>query len=152
MRGPPPKDPRLLRGHRRHRASTQATLPSEAEAAGWEVPPLPLRRGKWHKRVVEWWGAVWTSPMAIEYLEIDKQGLVLLATLLQDFWVARSAKDRCRFAVEIRQQESRFGLSPVDRRRLQWAVQRGEAAAKKTKARRKKADPNKDPRNVLKLT
>ena len=25
----------MLRGHRRHRTSTQATLPTEAEAAGW---------------------------------------------------------------------------------------------------------------------
>ena len=154
MKGPAPKDPRLLRGHRRHRASTQATLPSEAEAAGWKVPPLPSRpgRGKWHPQVLEWWSAVWQSPMSGEYLQVDRQGLILLAVLLQDFWVARSPKDRCRFAVEIRQQESRFGLTPVDRRRLQWAVQRAEVAVKKTAARRKKADPNKDPRDVLKLT
>ena len=90
--------------------------------------------------------------MSGEYLQVDRQGLILLAVLLQDFWVARSPKDRCRFAVEIRQQESRFGLTPVDRRRLQWAVQRAEVAVKKTAARRKKADPNKDPRDVLKLT
>ncbi len=90
--------------------------------------------------------------MSGEYLQVDRQGLILLAVLLQDFWVARSPKDRCRFAVEIRQQESRFGLTPVDRRRLQWEIQRAEIASKKTAARRKRADRNKDPRDVLKIT
>ncbi len=141
-----------MRGHRRNRAATQATLPSEAEAATWEVPPLPPRRGKWHERVVEWWAAVWTSPMAHEYIESDKQGLILLAMLLQDFWTAQAARDRFKFATEIRQQEARFGLTPVDRRRLQWEIERAEVAGKKTAARRKRADRNKDPRDVLKLT
>ncbi len=153
MRGPPPKDPRLLRGHRRNRASTQATLPTEAEAAGQQIPELPPRKGKWRPEVIDWWAAVWTSPMASEYIGADKHGLYMLATLLQDFWTTRVVKDRFRFAAESRQQEARLGLSPVDRRRLQWEVKRGEAAAKRTAARRrKKADPNQDPRDVLKLT
>ncbi len=152
MKGPVPKDPRLLTGHRRHRATTAATLPSEAEARTWEIPPLPPCKGPWHERVIAWWAAIWQSPMAAEYIESDKHGLYMLAMLLQDFWVARSAKDRCRFAVEIRQQESRFGLTPVDRRRLQWEIERAEVAVKKTATRRKRADRNKDPRDVLKLT
>ncbi len=52
MRGPPPKDPRLLTGHRRNRASTQATLPSEAEAAGQQVPELSGLTFQPHLRIV----------------------------------------------------------------------------------------------------
>ncbi len=152
MRGPPPNDPRLLRGHRRNRASTQATLPSEAEAAQQQIPELPPRKGKWRPEVIDWWAAVWTSPMSVEYLKVDKHGLYRLAVLLQDFWTTRVVKDRFRFAAEIRQQESCFGLTPVDRRRLQWEIDRAEIAVKKTAARRKRPDPNKDPRDVLKLT
>jgi hypothetical protein len=91
--------------------------------------------------------------MAAEYLEADKQGLILLAHLQQSFWTARSNKDKCYFAKEIRQQEQRFGLTPIDRRRLQWEVEKGESAAAKTETRRKRKRPNptKDPREVLKL-
>ncbi len=149
MRGPPPKDSNLLRGHRRNRAATQATLPSEAEAATWEVPPLPPRKGKWHEQVVAWWDLIWRSPMAAEYIDADKPGLDMLAVLHQAFWTA-SNKDKFRYAAEIRQQESRFGLTPVDRRRLQWAIKRGEAATKKTAARRRRKK-EKDPREVLGL-
>ena len=90
--------------------------------------------------------------MAAEYIDADKPGLDMLAVLHQAFWTARSAKDRFRFATEIRHQEARFGLTPVDRRRLQWEVERAEIAVKKTAARRQKADPNRDPRDILKLT
>ena len=154
MRGPPPKDPRLLTGHRRNRASTKATLPTEAEAAKRKVPPIPARKGKWRPEVIFWWEVTWTSPMAAEYIEADKPGLYILATLHQAFWTA-SNKDKIRFAAEIRQHEVRFGLSPVDRRRLDWTIEQGEAAAEKTRARRQKKQPKraskKDPREVLKV-
>lgn len=146
------KPPGFKRSHHR-RASTQATLPSETKAAEQEVPPLPPWKGGWHERVVEWWVAVWQSPMAAEYLEADKPGLEMLAVLHQAFWTTRAAKDRFKFASEIRLQEIRFGLSPLGRRRLQWEVERGEDATMRTKARRKRKrpDPNKDPRDTLKI-
>ena len=152
MKGPIPKDPRLRRGHHR-RASTRATLPSEAEAAEQEIPYLPPRpgRGKWHPQVLEWWRVVWQSPMASEFIAVDRCGLTLLATLIQDFWTA-PAKSRVRYATEIRRWEEKFGLDPVSRRRLEWQIERAEVAVKKTAARRKRADRNKDPRDVLKLT
>ena len=151
MPGPVPKPPGLRQ--RRNRASTKATLPTEAEAAKQEIPPLPDRKGGWHERVVVWWESIWRSPMAAEYLDADKQGLILLASLQQSFWTARSNKDRFKFAAEIRQQEVRFGLTPIDRRRLQWEVEKGEVAAERTETRRqrKRPDSKKDPRSVLKL-
>lgn len=154
MKGRIPKPPALRKGHHRA-ASTRATLPTAAKAAEQEVPPLPPKKGDWHERVTVWWERIWTSPMATEYLEADKPGLEMLAMLHQAFWTARANKDRFRFAAEIRQQEVRFGLSPIDRRRLDWTIEQGEAAAAKTRARRQKKQPKraskKDPREVLKV-
>ena len=154
MPGPPPKTPGLRQ--RRNRASTRATLPSEADASGREVPPLPVLPGKakWHQQVLEWWQVIWQSPMAAEFLHADRQALYRLARLHQDFWRARSAKARSQFSAAICREEVRFGLSPIDRRRLQWEVEKGEVAANRTETRRKRKrpDPKKDPRDVLKLT
>jgi hypothetical protein len=105
--------------------------------------------------VTEWWESVWRSPMASEYLDADMRGgLYLLADLHERRWREREdATALVKLASEIRLQEVRFGLSPVDRSRLQWEVERGEQAAEKVQARRKaKAPPRKvvDPRSVLK--
>ena len=150
MPGPIPKPPGQRQ--RRNRVSTKATLPTEAEAAKQEIPPLPLRKGKWRPEVIGWWTAVWTSPMASEYLEADKHGLYILAHLYQAFWTA-SNKDRFRYAAEIRQQAQKYGLSPIDRRGLQWEIDRGDIASQRTETRRKRKrpDPKKDPRDVLRL-
>jgi hypothetical protein len=75
--------------------------------------------------------------MASEYLDADMRGgLYLLAMLHQDFWTATSRNARLAASAEIRQHEVRFGLSPIDRRRLQWAIEQGETAEERTTARR----------------
>src|SRR5687768_6317243 len=106
-------------------------------------------------RVTEWWAAVWTSPMASEYIESDRAGLHLLAELHQRFWTAEGARTKASLSAEIRQQEARFGLSPVARRTLQWSIEKGETAEEKTTARRRaralQAAARKDPRDVLKV-
>jgi len=152
--GLPPKP--VGKRQRRNRASTKATLPTEAEAAKQIVPTLPSHAipsldGSWHERVIGWWESVWRSPMANEYLEPDKQGLILLAYLQQGFWMSQDSGERFKFAAEIRHQEVRFGLTPIDRRRLQWEVEKGESAAVRTETRRKRKTPKKDPRDVLKI-
>lgn len=149
---PLPKPPGLLQ--RRNRAATRAMLPAETETANAEVPELPALGGKnkWHTMVQQWWDAVWKSPMSGEYLAADKEALFVLARLHQDFWTARGRKDRQQAAAEIRQQGVRFGLSPIDRRRLQWEVEKGEQAEDRTTNRRRRKDvSDKDPRDVLKL-
>lgn len=158
MPGPSPK-PAALR-QRRNRQPTAANLPSEEQAANNEVPALFDRAAgedgvalSWHPMVVEWWHSVWTSPMASEYLDADmKGGLYQLASLHQDFWESTSRAARVACAAEIRLQEVRFGLSPIDRRRLQWEIEKGEGAAEKTQSRRarKAPTPGKDPRQLLK--
>lgn len=154
-RGPVPKRNSLHQ--RRNRASTRATLPSPEQSAKRAVPPLPKRpeTENWHPRVVEWWEAVWKSPMAAEYLGPDiLGGLYDLAELRQRRWTEPDTKALTALSTEIRHQEVRFGLSPIDRRRLQWEVERGEQADDRTKSRRKRKDlkrnAKKDPRDLLK--
>ena len=135
MPGLAPKDPSLRA--RRNKSSTAAKLrvvdPSEVE-----VPELPDRLREtdegdfvpvsWHPRTLDWWETVWASPMAAEWLEADRPGLVLLAELWDDFYKASGASDRLKLSAELRLQEARFGLAPMDRRRLQWEVERSEDA------------------------
>jgi hypothetical protein len=160
--GPPPKPAHLRQ--RRNKPVNEATLLSPEASAENEVPVLPARAtdadGKaqpWHPRVIEWWASVWRSPMASEYLDADMRGgLYLLADLHQLRWELRDGADLTKLAAEIRLQEVRFGLSPVDRSRLRWVISQGEEAAERSEARRSgKAPPKvpkgKDPRSILKM-
>jgi hypothetical protein len=149
---PLPKPPALRQ--RRNRETTRALLPTEEQAAEGTVPELPALGGrqKWHVMVTQWWDSVWKSPMAGEYLAADKEALYVLARLHQDFWTAKNRKDRQQSAAEIRQQGVRFGLSPIDRRRLQWEVEKGDQAEERTVVRRQRKEASgKDPRDALKV-
>lgn len=146
MPGPPPKDPR--RRQRRNKVSTKAKL----QLAGADVidimPPLP-ERGKnekpWHPRTVQFWKMVWSSPMAGEFLPADVPGLEHVAEL----------EDLVNYGdhsvlSELRLQRQCFGLTPLDRRRLQWEIERGEAAEKRrVKSTAPKPRRGKDPRSYL---
>lgn len=157
MPGPAPKPAHLRQ--RTNKVSTAATLPSEEVSAKRPVPALPPRERQsevWHPRVVEWWRSVWTAPMAAEYLGPDiLGGLHLLAELYQRLWAETESNRIVAIAAEIRQQEVRFGLTPIDRRRLQWEVEKGEVAEERTSTRRRArtldATSRKDPREVLKV-
>lgn len=91
--------------------------------------------------------------MASEFLDSDMRGgLFLLAELYQQRWTVADANTLVNVAKEIRQQEVRFGLSPIDRRRLQWEVEKGEQAVDRTATRRQaKIASSKDPRDVLRI-
>lgn len=153
MKGRTPKHPGTVQ--RRNVTSTKATLPAEADTANAEVPDLPpiSATENWHPQVLEWWSSIWRSPMAGEWLDSDKKDLPILARLHQDFWTATTAGGRQAAASEIRQQGVRFGLSPIDRRRLQWEIEKGEQASQRTESRRKSKAPvaGSDPRDVLKV-
>lgn len=160
MPGPAPK-PAGTR-QRRNKTSTARTLtPVDPDAV--TIPDLPKSR-KWNKRTVERWEAVWLSPMAPEYDDSDLQGLIMVAEIWDAFYevdddhelnAGKRARLKIQLAAEIRLQEQRFGLSPIDRRRLQWEIDRGEAAEENTRKRRNlKAvksgdDEEEDPRKVL---
>lgn len=148
MPGPPPK-PAGLR-QRRNKVTGGATLPADGPSR--PAPKLPDRgchvcegTGEatggecsvcegtgvlpWHPLVLQRWAAVWASPMASEFLDADVHGLYVLADLWDMYW--KGDRDR---AAEIRLQEQRFGLSSLDRRRLQWEVEKVEQAQKRRPA------------------
>jgi len=83
---------------------------------------------------VTWWHAVWTSPMAGEYLPADQHGLLMLAVLVDAFW----RQPKVSLAAEIRMAGREFGLSPLNRRRLEWAIEKAPAP---TPAPSKQRDP-----------
>lgn len=153
MPGPMPK-PAALR-QRRNKTSTAATLVATS-APRSRAPRLPERKDgegaplPWQAMTRAWWRAVWRSPMASEFLDADVHALFRLAVLVDQFWTEPSRE----LAAEIRLQQQCFGLTPIDRRRLQWTVDRGEAASVRTeqrRIRRVQADSSKDPREVLKV-
>jgi hypothetical protein len=109
------------------------------------TPPLPKNR-KWHSLTKAWWDEIWDSPMAGEYEDSDVNELYLLAALVDEFWTEPTTS----LAAEIRLQRQCFGLTPIDRRRLQWEIERGENAEESTAKRRKvKAYKGSDPRALL---
>lgn len=147
MPGPMPK-PASTRA-RRNRTSTAATLSADPKLKAPDLPPRD-----WHPMTLLWWADVWSSPMAPEYDDSDRHGLFALAMLVDDFWTAGTPRDRRDIAAEIRQQGQRFGLSPIDRRRLQWEIERTEAAkdqGTRRRAAKTPADigPPADPRAIL---
>lgn len=133
---------------RRNKSVTRATLSTEHDV---KAPPLPKREAGWDWQTEAWWRDVWASPMAPEFHESDRHGLFALAALVDDFWRADSARDRTALASEIRLQRQCFGLTPIDRRRLQWEIERTDEAVDKGRKRRaaKPAEPVGDPRSVL---
>lgn len=145
MPGPAPKDPKLRQ--RRNKSATRAILPAEASPRT-VMPSLP-RGTKWHPMTKKWWLDVWSSPMATEYLIADAHALMRLAILINLFWQNPDAK----LSGEIRKIEQSFGLTPLDRRRLEWQIEQTETAKDKRDRRRSteaiiiSAD---DPREILK--
>lgn len=142
-----PKDPSLRA--RRNKTSTKATLKADAAIVAPELPEWD-----WHPMVLAWWRDLWASPMAPEYDDSDRHGLFKLAALQHDFWTAETAKERKDASAEIRLQEQRYGLSPIDRRRLQWEIEKTEEAVERGTKRRSTAKPARsddkgDPRAVL---
>lgn len=153
MPGPAPKHPSARQ--RRNKTPGARTL-TPVDPKTITVPDLPDIDGReWHKRTVEKWKAVHLSPMFAEYDESDVEGLVMLAVLWDEFWKAEKTSDLKNIAAEIRQNEVRFGLSPIDRRRLAWEIDRGEQAQQQTQRRRNQKavqpaeEAKPDPRELL---
>jgi len=155
MPGPAPKHPSVRQ--RRNRASTAATLRADHAIIAPELPQLAPdpetgQRPQWHELTLAWWRDIWASPMAPEYDDSDRHGLFALARLVDDFWKADTPTARRELAGEIRLQAQRFGLSPLDRRRLQWEIERTEEAQDRGRKRRESSRPTQaggDPRGVL---
>lgn len=117
-----PKDPRTRQ--RRNKVTTNRQLPAggRRDTAGrrLRVPALldPPDGGEWHSLTLRWWQALWRSPQATQFGDLDFEGLFLLATLRDALIRSPSG----RLAAEVRQWEARWGIAPIDQRRLQWEI------------------------------
>lgn len=141
---------------RRNRTSTAA----KRSAPAWRVPDLPPfgelfgGRVQWHPQTVAQWNRMRNGPFADEYIEADFDEMIALARLWDARNKTRDPVKMMKFMVEIRLQGQRFGLTPIDRRRLQWEVDRGDEAEQRTTQRRQRKAATRaveeDPLNYLK--
>lgn len=134
-KGPPPK-PSHLRARTNRKAGAADLTPLDVV----EVPAIPNPDGRaWHPLTVKDWHDWWASEMAGQWLPTDVGGLGILAVLCDNFYKAPNDKA----AAEIRLQRQCFGLTPLDRSRLQWEIRRGEEAKrpKPQSVRRTGTDP-----------
>lgn len=147
---PQPKKHPSVRA-RANKASTAAKLSNDHTAIVPKLPPRPseitpdgrkVRLG-WHSETKSWWADVWASPMAAEFHSSDRHALFIIAVLVDKFWRNPSEK----LAAEIRIQRVSFGLTPYDRRRLEWTIESAEESKDRGKARRSRgaaAQPSAD--------
>jgi hypothetical protein len=112
--GPPPKPPALRR--RRNRRAGEGTI-TTIDPAGEHRPIPPLPRRRWHEQTRAWWKTLWRSPIAAQFIAVDIPALHVVALLRDGLW-----RGQLELAGELRLQEARFGLTPLDRRRLGWEV------------------------------
>jgi hypothetical protein len=118
--GPPAKHHSIRA--RSNRTSTRTTL-SEVDQSKAKIPALP-KCIDWHPNTLAWWESVWRSPLVSEFLNVDINGLFRLAVLENNFWLEPCSKTHA----EIRLAQKDFGLTPNDRRRLEWTVETAEKA------------------------
>lgn len=129
---------------RRNSAPSAARLVEGQEV---EAPELPVRTDaegnevQWQPQTLEWWEDLWSSPMAAEYHSSDRHGLFVLAALIDRFWLDPNPK----LAGEIRLQRMAFGLTPYDRRRLEWTIETAEDAKDRGQRRRAGASTSRQP-------
>ncbi len=145
MPGPVPKDPKIRQ--RRNIVSTRAQLAGDPGTRK-NIPSLSRidAKRKWHSQTLAWWRDIWRSPMAAEFLESDKHALFRLAVLVDEFWHLPTKE----LAAEIRLEQQAFGLTPIDRRRLQWSVDGGnQDNERRLPAQAPAAADENDPRSLL---
>jgi hypothetical protein len=154
-----PKHPGARAGHRR-KASTGALLTTR-ETEDVEVPVLPPHPQAedgidWHDMAKGMWADLWSSPMSAEYDDSDVHQMYVLLRLVDRFWMTDSASGMKELAAEIRLSGQRFGISPLDRRRLEWQIEQTKGAQDAGKRRRAREDPpapppsgSADPRAIL---
>ena len=143
--GPPPKP-----AHLRQRTNRKAGANTLEAPVNPQVPAIPNPDGRvWHALTLAAWGHAWSSPMSSQWLDTDTDALGRLALLWDAFY--QSPGDS-KVMAEIRLQEQRFGLSPLDRSRLQWEIGRADEADLKTQRRAQasqKRTGTHDPRHLL---
>jgi hypothetical protein len=123
------------------RTGAKPTLIATLTADDDPTPPLPERVEGWHSMTATWWADVWASPMSNEWHESDIHNLYVCAMLYDDMWRGETATARQKAASEFRQQRSVLGLTPYDRRRLEWTIEGAEEAKDRGARRRETGQP-----------
>lgn len=142
MSGPAPKNAGVRA--RKNKASTRAILTEREDAEIPELPPLTIEiidsegvtlivERKWHPLTVAWWQAIWPSPMAAEWHSSDVFGLYALAMLYDK--VFKTGGNAAAHA-EMRLGRAPYGLTPIDRRRLEWTIESADKAQSEGEKRR----------------
>jgi hypothetical protein len=140
MPGPPPKPAHLRQRTNKKAGATVLEMPGSSE-----VPAIPNPDGRtWHHLTLTGWKNAWMSPMAAQWLTTDVDALGRLAVLWDEFY----NEPKPTLLAEIRLQEQRFGLSPLDRSRLQWEVAKVTEVERKQQQRAGKKTGT-DPRAIL---
>lgn len=145
-----PPDPKHQSARaRRNKHSTRATL-QQTDIDDIDIPPMPAFYEKfydaeaqdWRKRQVPYeiqaiiaWETWWKSPMRGEWTQADYIGLCRLIILENRFW--RGEGDHS----EIRLSQKDYGLTPLDRRRLEWSIESSEKAKDEGAKRRSRTSP-----------
>lgn len=113
-----------------------------------------VRIRPWHPQTLEFWRDAFRSEMESEYVQVDVHGLFILAELVDQFWHHPTPTR----AAEIRLQRQCYGLTPLDRRRLQWELETAEAAKPAARPTTpvspvpgQQEAPRPDPRGVLSM-
>lgn len=165
MPGPDPTD-RSVR-QRTNKKSTRAVLYAVDPDEPLEIPDMPknyryvldnegnsvLREVPFEFQTVLTWEAWWRSPMRQEWTEADYYGLCRLIILEDRFWKGSDCHS------EIRLAQKDYGLTPLDRRRLEWTIEQTDKAQSEGEKRRRKQamentpkaapPPDEDPRQNL---
>lgn len=143
-RGPAPKPAHLRqRTNRKVGAATIAALDRP------DVPEIPNPDGRvWHPLTLDVWREMFESEMASQWLPTDVRGLGLIALAYDEAYKKPSML--LDYMREIRLQRTCYGLSPLDRSRLQWEVSRAdEAEQKRPSAPVRRRTGTADPRAIL---
>jgi hypothetical protein len=148
MSGPPPKAAGTRA--RRNKTSTATVLHLvESTESTWELPT----RGDlatWEPLAVRFWSDVVAQLLPSgQLVPTDFAELYALTDLIHRRW---SEDGGVRYSSEIRLAGQRFGITPLDRRRLQWEVEKVEAAVDARKSRRRPTPVGRaksDPRSAL---
>lgn len=120
---------------RRNKASTAATLQPTTLDVG-KVPELPERSVAWHPLTRQWWVDVWTSPMSAEWHPgTDLHNVYAAAMHYDDMWRAETAAERQKADAAFQKREAALGLTPYDRRRLEWVIATASDATERTQRR-----------------
>ena len=125
----------------------EAEVPEMPHAADWlPIPEHLLDDGveendiEWCEPVKAWWHDIWTSPMASEFVKSDIHTLHVACVYLHEglnpyYKLSDRLKSLSSFEATIKN----FGLTPVSRENLRWAVSQGEQAQNRTNQLRSQA-------------